>query len=151
MRILLIAALAGAAGSLRAASTRPGVAQKPKADQAAPVVPEKKQEELKIPGLTIVREKGGFLGLVLENNNFKLSFYNGKKEPVAADVSRAAARWPVHYSVYDERAMLTPSSDGMALTSSKFIRPPYQFKLYLTLITDESSEAPESYVIDYHQ
>jgi hypothetical protein len=39
----------------------------------------------------------------------------------------------------------------MALTSTKFIRPPYQFKLYLTLITDESSVAPESYVIDYHQ
>ena len=86
------------------------MAQKPNADQAAPVVPEKKQEELKIPGLTIVREKGGFLGLVLENNNFKLSFYNGKKEPVAADVSRATARWHIIRKARSESLLVKGNS-----------------------------------------
>jgi hypothetical protein len=148
---LLIAVLVGTTVPVRAESARPDAAQKPKADQAAPIAPDKKQEEPKIPGLTIVRAKGGFLGLVVENSNFKLSFYDGKKKPVPVDVTRATARWPVHYTVYDERTVLNPSADGMALTSTKFVRPPYQFKLYLTLITEGSSEAPEDYVIDFSQ
>jgi hypothetical protein len=57
----------------------------------------------------------------------------------------------VHYSVYDERAVLIPTADGMALTSAKYVRPPYLFKLYLTLIVEGRTEAPESYVLDYHQ
>jgi hypothetical protein len=39
----------------------------------------------------------------------------------------------------------------MALISTKFVRPPYVFKLYLTLIVEDSAEPPESYVIDFHQ
>ena len=151
MRALLIAVLVGVVLPVRAENPRPGGPPKPKAGPAAPVAPAKQPVELTIPGLTIARTKGGFLGLVLENSNFKLSFYNDKKEPLPVDVTRATARWPVHYSVYDERAVLTPTADKLALASAKFVRPPYQFKLYLTLLAEGSDTAPESYVIDFHQ
>jgi hypothetical protein len=152
MRAVLVAAWLGAAVPLLADGARPGPTPNPPAVPAAPAASEAKpQEEPKIAGLIIPRAKGGFLGLTLENSNFKLAFYDEKKLPVAADVTRATARWPVHYSVYDERTILTPTADGMALTSTKFVRPPYLFKLYLTLIVEGRPEPPESYTIDYHQ
>jgi hypothetical protein len=152
MRTVLVAAWLGVTVPLLADGVRPGATPKPPAVPAAPAAQEKKpQEEPKIAGLVIPRVKGGFLGLTLENSNFKLAFYDEKKLPVAADVTRATARWVVHYSVYDERTILMPTADGMALTSTKFVRPPYLFKLYLTLIVEGRTEPPESYTIDYHQ
>jgi len=43
--------------------------------------------------------KGGFLGILVENGNFKLSFYDAKKKPAQVDVARATARWPVKYKL----------------------------------------------------
>ena len=103
--------------------------------------PAKVEEEPKIPGFVIPRDKGGYLGLTLENGNFKMSFYDAKKKPVKADVIRARARWPVNYKVGNERAVLNPTSDGMALISNHFVRPPYIFKLYLTLMTVRDRKA----------
>jgi hypothetical protein len=152
MRALLVAASLVAGAPLLAKESPPTAKTIPKADKAAPVAPkEKEPEEPKIAGRVIARAKGGFLGLTLDNSNFKLAFYDAKKLPVPADVTRAIARWPVHYSVYDERAVLTPTADGMALTSTKFVRPPYLFKLYLTLVVEGSAEPPESYVIDFSE
>ena len=144
-RLVLLAVLAGAAIAVAAkdATTGSGMPAKPGAAPAAD------KEEPKIAGFAIPRDKGGYLGLEIVNGNFKLSFYNDKKQPVAVDVTRATARWIVHYSVYDERAVLNPSPDGMSLTSGKFVRPPYQFKLYLTLITEGSDQPPEAHTIDF--
>jgi hypothetical protein len=149
MRTVLVAALLGTAVPLLAENLGPGATPLANADKVAPGAPA--TEEPKIAGMVIPRAKGGFLGLTLENSNFKLAFYDQKKHPVPADVTRATARWLVHYSVYDERAVLIPTADGMALTSAKFVRPPYLFKLYLTLIVEGSTVPPESYVLDYHQ
>jgi hypothetical protein len=152
LRKVLVAALLGAAVPLGAETVPPVTTPPPKPGKVAPVAPETKpEEEPKIAGIVISRAKGGFLSLTLENSNFKLAFYGPKKLPVPADVARANARWPVHYTVFDEHAVLTPSADGMALISTKFVRPPYVFKLYLTLIVEDSAEPPESYVIDFHQ
>jgi hypothetical protein len=152
MRTGLVAALLTAAVSMRAETVPPGATPPPKPGKAAPAASETKpEEEPKIDGIVISRVKGGFLGLTLENSNFKLAFYGPKKLPVPADVSRANARWPVHYTVFDERTVLTPTADGMALTSTKFVRPPYVFKLYLTLIVEGSTEPPEEYIVDFHQ
>jgi hypothetical protein len=152
VRAVLVAVVLGAAVPLGAETVPPVTTPQPKAGKAAPAVPETKpEEEPKIPGVVIARPNGAFLGLTLENGNFKLAFYSPKKLPVPADVARANARWPVHYTVFDEHAILTPTTDGMALTSTKFVRPPYVFKFYLTLIVDGSAEPPESYVIDFHQ
>jgi hypothetical protein len=139
---------------LLADGARPGFSPMPPPAPPAHAVPapEKKPEkEPEIVGFVIPRAKGGFLGLTLENSNFKLAFYDEKKLPVPANVTLANMRWLVHYSVFDERAVLTPTADGMALTSTKFVRPPYLFKLFLTLIVEDGTEPPESYTIDYHQ
>ncbi len=152
MRTALVAAWLGAAVSLGAETVPPGPPPQPKDGKAAPAAPDTKpEEEPKIDGIVLPRAKGGFLGLTLENSNFKLAFYDAKKLPAPADVARANARWLVHYTVFDERAVLTPTADGMALTSTKFVRPPYVFKLYLSLIVEGSTEPPEEYVIDFHQ
>jgi hypothetical protein len=105
----------------------------------------------KIEGIVLNRPDGGFLGLTLVDHKFKLSFYDAKKKPAKVDVARATARWPVRYSIYDERTVLNPNEDGTALTSPKYVRPPYSFKLYLTLIPLEEGQQVESYVIDFHE
>jgi hypothetical protein len=114
--------------------------------------PAKVEEEPVIPGIVIPRTNGGYLGLTLENSNFKLSFYDAKKKPAKADVTRATARWQAQYKIADERAVLNPTSDGMALASNKFVRPPYVFKLYLTLFKEggEGEETTaEPYLVDF--
>ena len=107
--------------------------------------------EPQIPGITIARAKGGFLGILVENGNFKLSFYDAKKKPAPVDVARATARWPVKYRLGDERTVLNPNGDGTALTSGTFVRPPLVFKLYLSLFVEGRDDAAESYVIDFRQ
>jgi hypothetical protein len=116
------------------------------------------EKEPVIPGIVIPRTNGGYLGLTLENSNFKLSFYDAKKKPVTVDVARATARWPVHYKTTEERTVLNPTPDNLALIANKFVRPPYVFKLYLTLLKgeegtaeDSAAASAESYTIDFQQ
>jgi hypothetical protein len=149
IKSLVVAALFGAAVPLLADGVSGDAASKSPTDGAA--AGSDKEAEPKIDGIVIPRAKGGFLGLTLENSNFKLAFFDEKKLPVAADVSRVALRWPVGYSVNNEHAVLLPSDDGTAMTSSKFVRPPYAFKLYMTLIVDGSDAPAETYVIDFRQ
>jgi hypothetical protein len=151
LKTLLVAVSLGAAVPVAAQDDSPIATQKPGADQGASVAPGAKQEaEPKIDGIVLTRPKGGYLGLTLEGGGFKLSFYNAKKKPAKVDVARATARWPVHYSAFDERTVLNPNADGTALTSSKYVRPPYAFKLYLSLFGADGDNAVESYVIDFH-
>ena len=115
----------------------------------------KKEDEIgKIDGMEIARG-GGFLGLQIVNGTFKLSFYNAKKKPVAPDVASAAFRWNVNYQKVPERTILAPS--GTALVSDKTVKPPYNFKLFVTLFKDagaaaDGSEAGgESFTVDFSQ
>ncbi len=148
----LVAGLLVAAAPLLAKSVASGAGAKPSTGNAAAAAPTTTQPaEPKIDGIVIPRAKGGFLGLTLDGGNFKLAFYGANKLPVSVDVTRAAARWPVHYRPYEERTMLNPTADGMALISANFIRPPYAFKLSLTLIVEGSAQPPESYVVDFQQ
>ena len=55
------------------------------------------------------------------------------------------------YKLGDERTVLNPNSDGTALTSGTFVRPPLVFKLYLALFAEGSDDAVENYVIDFRQ
>jgi hypothetical protein len=57
-------------------------------------------------------------------------------------------RWPVKYQPGDERAVLNPS--GTALTSSKVVKPPLVFKVFIGLYVEGNDKAVESYVVDYH-
>ena len=110
----------------------------------------KKEEEPKIPGATIARANGTFLGLEVANGNFKLSFYDKKRKPAAIDVTRATARWPnMHDDTGDNRTVLNPS--GSALVGSKPVLPPYTFNVFITLLAGDGdqTEAVESYAVPF--
>lgn len=99
----------------------------------------KKEEEPKIPGTIITRANGTFLGLEVVGGNFKLSFYDAKKKPMAADVTRASARWPNPRSPGDNRTVLNPS--GGALVGNKPVIAPYNFTVFITLLQGDGDEA----------
>jgi len=162
MRTLLVAASLGIAVPLSAQDTtavpppKPDTTKKPDANKNTPPAPNAKkpanpEPEPQIPGIIMLRAKGGYLGILVENGNFKLSFYDAKKKPAPVDVTRATARWPVKYKLGDERTVLNPSGDGTTLTSGTFVHPPYVFKLYLSLFVEGSNDAVENYVIDFRQ
>ncbi len=104
-----------------------------------------------ISGIAIARAAGGWLGLELREHTFRLTFYDAKKKPVAADVTSAVLRWPVRYQPNDERTLLVPTDDPSVLASSYWVKGPLAFKLHITLLVEGKTDAPpESYVIDYH-
>jgi len=122
----------------------------------APKKDDKKKDEMgKITGLEIPRGSG-FMGLEIVNGTFKLSFYDAKKKPVAPDVVRAAFRWSVNYQKQPERTILNPGG-GNALVSDLTVKPPYHFKLFVTLFKDagDSYEATdagaENLTVDFAQ
>ena len=113
-----------------------------------------KKEEPKIKGMEVARANGGFLGVEIVNATFKVTFYDKDKKPTAPDAVRAALRWNPKYKSGDERYVLNPDADGLSLSSPKNVRPPYNFKLYITLFKDPAAgeSAPgETYVIDFKQ
>jgi hypothetical protein len=115
----------------------------------------KKEEAPKIEGIEIVRGGGaGYLGvLIAENNSFKINFYDAKKKPTAPDVKRAVLRWDAKNKIGMDRALLTESG-SFALASEKTVKPPYTFKLFITLLKEgaEGEETVgESYTIDFRQ
>lgn len=111
-----------------------------------------KKEEPKIKGIAVSRGERGFIGIEIVGGNFKITFYDAKKKPIAPDVARAALRWDAKYKVGQERLVLNPDADGKSLSSPKTIRPPYTFKLFVTLIKEAGeSENPvgETHVVDF--
>lgn len=112
----------------------------------------KKEEEKegKIAGQTIARANGTFLGLEVVDGNFKLSFYDKKKKPMAVDMDRANFRWVVTGKADNLRAVLTPSGDGKSMTTGKYVKPPYNFKVFITLVKGEGENAQtESHTVDF--
>jgi hypothetical protein len=123
-----------------------------KAEAAKKSEADKKKEEPIIKGVVVSRGERGFLGVEIVNGTFKISFYDAKKKPIAPDVVRAALRWDAKYKVGQERLILNPDAEGKALAAPKVIRPPYNFKLYITLIkepTETENPVGESHVIDF--
>ncbi len=129
-------------------------ASKPNPAKPAPgkADPKSKEEEMGvIEGTTIARANGHFLGLKLESGKYKLTFYDKKKKPEKADVTRAIARWPNLQGPGDNRATLNVAGDGTYLTAPQFVRPPYVFKVFITLLSGEGDQAVavENYTIDF--
>jgi len=145
-KTLLMAASIGMVVPVVADTPARGKADKAKpAPAPAPADP----AEPTIPGVVIARPKGGFLGLQIVDGNFKLSFYDEKKKPIAVDVDRATARWSPKYKPTDEHKVLVKSDDGLALVSPN-IRPPYNFKLFLTLLSADD-QIVESHTVDVRE
>ncbi len=126
----------------------PAVAAEGKKKEADKAAPEATEPEPVIAGSTIARADGTFLGLSVEGGNFKLSFFDAKKKPVQANVARATAMWDPVTKAGKERVVLNPVGDGTALSGPKQVRPPFVFKVYLTLLT-EAGEVVESHVVDF--
>lgn len=120
------------------------------AEKAAPAAAEEEQnpEDIKLPGVVLNRPNGQYLTLEVIDGKFKLSFWNEKKKPVKADVSRAFAHWNPKTKAGEDRTVLNPSDDGTSLRGTTFVRPPYNYPIYLTLIPEEG-ESKESYVVRY--
>ena len=107
----------------------------------------------KIAGMEIARGDR-FLGLEVVNGVFKLSFYDAKKKPVPPDVARAVLRWDPKYKVGQERTVLSPGGGVNVMTSEKTVRPPYNFKLFITLLkqaTEGEDPVGETIVVDFKQ
>jgi hypothetical protein len=151
MKFLALLACLLFAASLSAAPSRPAKTTPSAKDAKTDKADKSKEEEPKIPGTTIPRAKGGYLGLTIEDGQFKLAFYDAKKKAVAADADQAVMRWLVKYQKSDERTSLTRTMDGKALGGGKNVRPPYSFKLFITLFTGEGEgmKTDENYVIDF--
>lgn len=131
-----------------AAAKKAEAAKKDKSAKKA----EEEKEEPKIPGVVVARGPKGFMGVEMVGGNFKITFYDMKRKKIAPDVLRAVLRWDPKYKVGQERVVLNPDGDGKSLSSPKAIRPPHTFKLFITLLK-EDSEAPEpvgeTHVIDF--
>ena len=111
----------------------------------------KTEEEPKIDGVVVARPDGSFLGVTIDGGTFKLSFYDKKKKPTDVDVTRATARWSPKNKLGEDRTVLNRGGDGKSLGGGKPVRPPYVFKLYLTLLRGDgdAAEAVETYVVDF--
>jgi hypothetical protein len=128
------------------AKTRAKDATDVPADPAAPT--KEDDTEGKIVGVEIARANGGFLGLSLAGGGFRLAFYDAKKKPAPIDVASGVARWQPQQKKGNELAPLSPSGDGKALASSKFVQSPHTFKVYLTLF-NAAGDTVENYTVDF--
>lgn len=129
----------------------------PKADAktkaAAPAKKDEKQKKAdemgKIEGMTLARGPG-FIGVQIANGVFKLTAYDAKKKPVAADFTRAVLRWNAPYQKLPERTQLMPGGGIGSFTSEKIVRPPHTFRLSITLFKGDTDDAPtESFSLDF--
>jgi hypothetical protein len=150
--VALLGALAVAA-LLTGQTTSTPAAQNPPAKPAAPAKPVEK-EEPKIPGIVLQRPggAGNQLGLTISNGTFKLSFYDKKRKPIAADVTRARANWQSKVRALPDQTMLNVLDGGKALGGGKPVRPPYAFVLHLSLLSsDDSGKEVEHYDVQVQE
>lgn len=122
----------------------------PVASVKAPKKEEKKVEkEPVIPGMTIARANGTFLGFEATGGKFKLSFYDKKKKPMAVDVSGGLARWANVRGPGDVRSPMTIS--GNALITSKPAIPPFSYNVFITLLQGDGDDAKaiETYTVQF--
>ncbi len=120
------------------------------AKPAAPAQPEKKKDVpvATIAGMAIARKDGRWLGLSLEGGGFKLCFYDKDKKPEDADAALAALRWNPTNVVGIERVVLNPDADKKSLSNSKFVKPPFNFKLFITLLS-ANNKVVEDFQVDF--
>lgn len=121
------------------------------AAQPASKVPVKAAEPAKVAGMEIARPGKGFLGLEVVGGNFRLGFYDENREPISPAAVKAILRWTPTNRTGSEFHALDFSADGKALTSPKTVRPPYQFKLFLSLFAAGADAPFESHTVDFRQ
>lgn len=118
------------------------------AQQEETAKPEGSEEDIVLPGTEVKRSNGTFVSITVENNAFKIAFYDAKKKQQAPDVARAAIRWEPKNKKGDDRRILNPAGDGMTLVSPPPVLPPYNFRIFVTLL-NEANEAVETFNTDF--
>lgn len=104
---------------------------KPAAGDPVPAAPAAGEEkEATIPGVTLNRPDGRFLGVETEGLKMKITFYDAKKKPEAADVVRISARWT---DTQPRFTVLLPES-AETLVSPGMVRRPYNYLVFLALV-----------------
>jgi len=110
-----------------------------------------KEDEMgTITGVEIARANGTFYGLQIESGNFKLTAYDKQKKPAKLEVARATARWNASQKTGQDFTVLNLAGDGTSLVGAKFVRPPYNFIVYLVLL-NEAGEVVENYQVNMRQ
>jgi hypothetical protein len=125
--VLLASLLAVAPAAAQTAPAAPKP-EKPKAAAEAPPEP--------IDGQEFTRADGTFLGIKLQGVQLKVTFYDKKKEKVAADAVRIAARWN---DTKPRKTILLPA-DASTLLSPPVVKAPYSYRIFLVLIGAEDRE-----------
>ncbi len=113
----------------------------------------KEEPPPKMEGQEVSRGESGFMGVEIKDGRFVIHFYDKEKKPMTPDVARIALRWDPKYKLGMERVVLGPGPEN-TMTSERFIRPPYNFKLFIVLVkggADEADAAGETYTIDFRQ
>ena len=111
---------------------------------------DKEDEMGTIEGIELARSNGTFFGFQVVSGNFKLTAYDKKKKPTKLDVARATARWNASQKTGQDFTVLNPSGDGTSLSGTKFVRPPYNFIVFLVLL-NEAGEVVENYQVNMRQ
>lgn len=162
MFVLFLSVILAATGHAQVGPGRPSPSAAPElpvtgvprfvlaAKGAADKAGKKEEPPAKIEGMEIARGAKGFLGLQVASGTFKLSFYDEKKKPAKPDVVRATLRWNPSYRPNPEFFVLE-SGDGKTLSSPKTVRPPYNFKLFMSLFVEGKEDPVESFVVDFRQ
>lgn len=150
---LLLASVAGAilapsaiAAAKPAASANNAAPDAARADSAAKLRP---AEEIPLPGVSIPYE-GGWMSLAVEKGVFHLRFYDAARELLPAPAIRATARWNPPLKTGFSRAVLLPADSGRVLVGNTFVRPPHNFRVFLTLI-GTNDQVLGSYTIDFQK
>jgi|GEM_PF-6223392 len=126
--LVLLASLLAAAPA--AAQTAPAAPKPEKPKAAAETPPEP------IDGQEFARPNGGFLGIKLQSVQLKVTFYDKKKEKVAADAVRIAARLN---DTKPRKTVLLPA-DASTLLSPPVIKAPYSYRIQLVLVGAKDAE-----------
>ncbi len=100
-----------------------------------------------LPG-SVVPHGDGWLSLSLSGGTFRLGCYDANKQPIDMPFARATARWNSTLRTSEQRLVLNPSGDGKTLKGNRPVKPPYVFKVYLTLINADDTVGA-SYVVDF--
>lgn len=150
--LTLVACLSLAVPLLAANTPKKSGAPAKQTDTPAATAPsaadEENPENIKLPGTVLNRPNGEYLTVEVVDGKLKLGFYNAKKKPTAPDVARALARWNPPTKTGSQRCVLNLASDGVSLTGSVFVSPPYKYPIYITLVPAEG-EATETYTVHY--
>jgi hypothetical protein len=133
--------------------SQPAAPAKPAAAPAKPAETKaaaKTEDEMGvIEGIELARGNGTFFGFQVVSGNFKLTAYDKKKKPAKLDVARATARWNANQKTGQDFTVLNPAGDN-ALVGAKFVRPPYNFVVYLVIL-NEAGDVVENYQVNMRQ